>query len=306
MPRLSEFLIWFPAIEPSAARVTVVASCDEAAAGLRLRGCLEGPTCAYARTVEGETPLVSEPVAEGIKAEAAVQAGAVLMEPCLWEPDHPFLYHAELELWQGDDRLDERTLSLGVRHLECDANGFRLNGRRLQLAGAAVDAATRLDEETLGGWHSTGAIALAAERVSEGLLHRADRLGVFLIVALPDDLAAADGADGARISEWRLHPSVALWTVGREEHVDAVRRLDATRPIALRTNPAGVLQQTAAHLFAVTGPASEIAGVASRASKPILVWSEDAALPSADVFQDVLAERQEQWAGVPNVAGIVV
>lgn len=337
MPKLNELLVWFPAIEPSAARATVVASCDGPAEGLRLSGWLAGPTCAYAKTVEGETPLVSEPVAEGIKAEDAVEAGAIVMEPCLWEPEHPFLYHAEVALWRDDEKLDEQIVSVGIRHLACDEQGFQINGRRFALTGARVANADRLDEESLAGWHGVGCIAVEAERLSEDLLHRADRLGVFLIVRLPEDSndpnrqrrqrsgdvrsgnGSRSGGAGelseeahsptrplAHVPDWRLHPSVAVWTVADEGQVGAVRSLDPTRPIALRTKANDLPEKTDADLLAVSGSPDELAHVPERSSKPVLAWCDDAPPPNAEAFRDALAERQEQLANVPNLAGIVI
>ena len=307
MAKLTELLIWSPAIEPTVARITVVASCEEPVEGMRLQGSLQGPTCTYAKTIEGETALVPQPVTAGIEGEGAVQAEAKVMEPCLWEPEHPFLYQMQIELCHGEKKLDAQSLSMGIRHLACGEQGLRLNGKGTTLSAARIPEADLADESSFRSWREAGCQAVVVEHVSSDLLGWADRWGVFVLVRLGKGATGLQQTDdGESISTWRLHPSVAMWLVDHEESIDAVRRRDPFRPITLMGSVGDLPEQSTADLHAVIGSHRDVVAVAERGSKPLLAWLDEGEAPNADAFSNVVAQRLKELAEVPHLAGIVV
>jgi hypothetical protein len=74
-----------------------------------LRGTLRGPYCNTARTLPAEFPFhnrvsVTPPTAE-----------AVVPDPCLWSPDLPHLYHADVKALCGDRVIAEYHGKIGLR-----------------------------------------------------------------------------------------------------------------------------------------------------------------------------------------------
>src|SRR6516164_11712247 len=88
--------------DPTEAEVTVVATPEQPADNLELRGRLMGPRCPYADTVEvayNLRPLTAQ--------DDLPRARVIIPEASPWEPETPFLYDGPLELWRGDAKLDE-------------------------------------------------------------------------------------------------------------------------------------------------------------------------------------------------------
>ncbi|NCC42368.1 MAG: hypothetical protein EOM18_02030 [Clostridia bacterium] len=60
-------------------------------------------------------------------------------KPVLWDLDNPYLYTYKVILKKGEEILDTAEDTFGIRKLEVDAkNGFRLNGKQLNLKGGCV------------------------------------------------------------------------------------------------------------------------------------------------------------------------
>lgn len=58
-----------------------------------------------------------------------------LTEPNLWSPESPYLYRLVSELVDGGRTIESRSTRLGVRRIEIDADGLRINGRKMVLRG---------------------------------------------------------------------------------------------------------------------------------------------------------------------------
>jgi beta-galactosidase/beta-glucuronidase len=74
-----------------------------------LRGTLRGPFCETARTLPAEFPFhktttIGPPAAE-----------AVVPDPCLWSPDLPHLYHADVEALDGNLVIADYHGQIGLR-----------------------------------------------------------------------------------------------------------------------------------------------------------------------------------------------
>ena len=164
-----------------------------------------------------------------------------LADARLWSPDTPYLYYADVLVYDGSMLVDSMREQFGVRSLEFSPEyGFKLNGRKLFLQGNA-------------GHHDLGALGAAAydraiERMmlrlkafgyntircshnpySESFTRIADRVGMLIVDELIDKWSDHDYWGGRQpfttlwpglIREWvtrdRNSPSVILWSLGNE------------------------------------------------------------------------------------------
>jgi beta-galactosidase len=77
-------------------------------------------------------------IAAGTQA-TFTQKSEPILNPHLWSPDQPYLYHVVTIVLDGEHELDRVETKLGIRSVKFDtANGFFLNGRHLKLIGANV------------------------------------------------------------------------------------------------------------------------------------------------------------------------
>ena len=185
-------------------------------------------------TTEGRMPKYTH------QTSTEVQLPAILLQaPHLWSPDSPYLYSADVLVYDGTVLVDSVNESFGIRTLEFSPEfGFKLNGKKIFLQGNA-------------GHHDLGALGAAAydraiERMmlqlksfgyntircshnpySESFTKIADRVGMLVVDELTDKWG---GYWGGRepftalwpglIKEWvtrdRNSPSVILWSLGNE------------------------------------------------------------------------------------------
>lgn len=67
------------------------------------------------------------------------QTGNEIPNPKLWHPNHPYLYKAISEIYDGTDLLDRYETTFGIRWIEWSVNkGFFLNGEHYYFKGANV------------------------------------------------------------------------------------------------------------------------------------------------------------------------
>src|SRR5436309_1982537 len=95
--------------DPTEAELTVTYAPDDPAAvapGAELRGKFEGPSSAYAETVEVAYALRPLP-----REEDVLRARVIIPEPCFWSPAAPLLYRGTVELWQGGAARERATPS---------------------------------------------------------------------------------------------------------------------------------------------------------------------------------------------------
>ena len=187
-------------------------------------------------TTEGRMPKYTH------QTSTEVQLPAVsLTEAHLWSPDTPYLYNADVLVYDGTVLVDSVNESFGIRTLEFSPEfGFRLNGKKIFLQGNA-------------GHHDLGALGAASydraiERMmlrlkafgyntvrcshnpySESFTKIADRVGMLVVDELIDKWSDKDYWGGRQpfttiwpglIKEWvtrdRNSPSVILWSLGNE------------------------------------------------------------------------------------------
>ena len=169
-----------------------------------------------------------------------------LAAPQLWDTDHPYLYTAEVTLYNSKgDVLDCVSDRFGVRTIEFGpAFGFRLNGKKVLLKGnanhhtlGALGAAAypRAIEKRIRLLKSFGFnhIRCSHNPYSEDFYRLCDEYGILVVDELYDKWLKQ--YSGGRvdwtlqwqndITEWvkrdRNHPSIILWSLGNELQQEA-------------------------------------------------------------------------------------
>ncbi|MBR7184800.1 MAG: DUF4982 domain-containing protein [Clostridia bacterium] len=180
--------------------------------------------------------------------------------PHLWDVDAPHLYTAQTRISRSGELIDEVETTFGFRTAEFRADGFYLNGRRVQLKGfschedygilgrvvpaSIADLRIRLLQES-----GANAYRCAHYPHSDATMDALDRRGVLTMAECrhfsptPEALAQLE----VLIRRDRNHPSVVVWSVGNEEPTFAaptgaavarrmqalVRRLDPDRAVTV-------------------------------------------------------------------------
>ena len=62
---------------------------------------------------------------------------ATVSDPCLWHPDHPYLYTVSTQVYDGNVLVDTYQTRVGIRSINfTKAGGFKINGQTLRFMGA--------------------------------------------------------------------------------------------------------------------------------------------------------------------------
>ena len=184
--------------------------------------------------------------------EPAAQ-GAMLLklkDPELWDVGHPALYHAEVALADAQGRhLSRETVRFGVRSIafpvpadsgDRAANGFHLNGRRVQLKGVnnhsdlgllgmAFDRSAARRQLRIMREMGANALRTSHNPPAPELLDLCDEMGILVWDEAFDKWDAYGGRrDDQSLEEYvarnlvafakrdRNHPSVIVWSIANE------------------------------------------------------------------------------------------
>ena len=183
----------------------------------------------------------------------------------LWDVDFPVLYTIVTELFYYDAEgnavvLDRSTVAAGFRRSQFKADGYYLNGRRLQIIGlnrhqswpyvgyAMPDSQQKLDADILKKELGLNAVRTSHYPQSQSFCQRCDELGLLVFTEIPGWQHIGDAAWKEQalrntidmVIQYRNHPSVILWGVRINESLDnddlysrtnrIARELDGTRP----------------------------------------------------------------------------
>ena len=195
----------------------------------------------------------------------------VIKNPILWSTDHPYLYKVVLQLFKGNELLDDYQVNIGIRSFKFDSEkGFSLNGVHMKIKGVcmhhdlgALGAAvnTRAIERQLQILKQMGcnAIRTSHNPPAPEFLTLCDKMG-FLVMDEAFDMWVKKKNKHDYHEDWaqwhkqdltdqilrdRNHPCVFIWSVGNEireqfdstgiaitrELVKIVKNLDDTRPV---------------------------------------------------------------------------
>jgi beta-galactosidase len=216
-----------------------------------------------------EIATSSSPVTVRAGESAVVRQRACVPSPLLWSVEHPNLYCAVVEVWDGDERIDELEVNFGIRSLALDPiDGLRINGEVVKLRGACIHhdngvlgaaAIGRAEERRIEILKEAGFNAVRASHnpLSTAMLEACDRLGMLVVDETFDMWTMGKNPFDYALSfpEWWErdieslvakdfnHPSVILYSIGNEvldagnphgarwgrELAEKVRSLDPTR-----------------------------------------------------------------------------
>jgi hypothetical protein len=219
------------------------------------------------------------PVARvGASTSRALRTHVTIDAPALWSPASPALYDLHIDV-PGEASMRRR---IGLREIDWDGAGLRLNGKPLTLRGVALppdargrgDALRPVDEKRIvAGLRATGANATRTQLpLSESMLARLDAAGILI---------------------WQ---EIGPWEPGGRWRFETPSRLDAAHDRALRVAEAG---QASAAVLAWT-LTNEVAGNGHLAQQQY-VRRTARALHERDPTRPVAADL---WGRVlPNRAG---
>lgn len=157
--------------------------------------------------------------------------------PAVWWPQHPARYGSTVRVLVGEQVVHERFSWVGRRSVDVSGGRLRLNGRPLQLRGAAIQedapghgaALTPADVDWIGReLTAVGAdVTRAHYGLNERLLSRLDKLGILLwsqspiyhrdvMLSTPAERARALATVRGTVLAARNHPSVITHSVANE------------------------------------------------------------------------------------------
>lgn len=178
----------------------------------------------------------------------------------LWDVEIPVLYDIKAELISGGEVVDSVTRRVGFRRIECKADGFYLNGKKIKLRGlnrhqsypyvgyAMPRSMQRLDADILKYELGCNAVRTSHYPQSQHFIDRCDEIGLLVFTEIPgwQNLGGEEWKDiavqsvGEMVRQYRNHPSIFLWGVRINESADdhdfyvrtnnAAHSLDPTRP----------------------------------------------------------------------------
>ena len=198
------------------------------------------------RLLDGEKEVLASSSAVSLPAgESSHSIGFSLENPHLWNgTEDPFLYTAEVSLWQDGRMIDRVEQPLGLRYYSIDPEkGFFLNGRHLQLRGVCRHQDRAEVGNALRPWHhdedaaimaemGVNAVRLAHYPQSSYFYDLMDRYGFIVWAEIPFigpggysdegfvDIKAfrENGKEQLRemIRQHYNHPSICLWGIFNE------------------------------------------------------------------------------------------
>jgi hypothetical protein len=110
--RIKEVSILVPRLTPTEAEIHISVLPETLSATTEVRGRFVGPRCALASTVEIAYPLREH--SRGNDPSPHIILRGIVPEPCLWDPESPFLYRCMVELWQDGELCDQRAVDYGL------------------------------------------------------------------------------------------------------------------------------------------------------------------------------------------------
>jgi beta-galactosidase len=213
----------------------------------------------------------SKPYPLTIDTLGTVVSDLRITNPMLWDVKDPKQYQLVTQVIQGNNVIDRKTTSFGIRYFNFDAKtGFSLNGKPLKILGVcmhhdlgALGAAinVRAMERQLQILKEMGcnAIRTAHNPPAPEFLDLCDRMGFLVIDEAFDMWKKKKNSKDYHLDfpQWhkrdledmvkrdRNHPSIILWSIGNEireqfdssgvaltkELVQTVKQLDQSRPV---------------------------------------------------------------------------
>jgi beta-galactosidase len=250
-----------PQISNSSAIVNIKAGISSAYKNLSLKATIYNQ---MGKVVVDNLSSINNPI-------VGIDRDLVIKNSILWSIDHPYLYKVVLQLFKGNELLDNYKVNIGVRSFKFDSEkGFSLNGVHMKIKGVcmhhdlgALGAAvnTRAIERQLQLLKQMGcnAIRTSHNPPAPEFLNLCDKMG-FLVMDESFDMWAKKKTKHDYHEDWaqwhrqdltdqilrdRNHPCIFIWSIGNEireqfdstgvsitrELVKIVKDIDNTRPV---------------------------------------------------------------------------
>ena len=185
--RIQQIQITSGRLDPVEAEVLVHVDLEHATSSMPVRGRLIGPRCPYSSTVE-----VAYPFEQRFAEEGHRRLRVVIPEPCLWDPETPFLYEGLVELWDAGQRRDQVQIRHGLRRFSLGRHGLRWNGRMLTLRGAV--RSSRQPDDALRLHRAGSNLLLVPITAGDSTLWEiADRFGFLVLGQVADRTGLTEG-----------------------------------------------------------------------------------------------------------------
>ncbi len=246
---------------------------SENVARVAIRSQVQGENLTVKTSIrDADGRLVAENTASERFGDEIAQNIAV-KNPRLWDTESPYLYTAELKLYQGDVLKDAEVVRFGIREIKYSAaNGFELNGKVTKFKGVclhhdlgpigtAVNKAALKRQLTILKDLGCNAIRSSHNMPSLEQLELCDEMGFLFMAESFDEWKRPKVKNGYNLyfDEWaekdvvnlvqatRNHPCIVMWSAGNEvpdqwgsEGVkrlkwlqDLFHREDPTRPVTV-------------------------------------------------------------------------
>ncbi|MBP8238808.1 MAG: DUF4982 domain-containing protein [Saprospiraceae bacterium] len=229
----------------------------------RVQGDLLKITCVI-RDAEGK--VVAENTATD-KFGDEMEQNLAVKNPQRWSPETPYLYTAELKLYQGNVLKDTESVRFGIRQIKYSAgDGFELNGEKIKFKGVclhhdlgpigiAVNKAALKRQLTILKDLGCNAIRSAHNMPSIEQLELCDEMGFLFLAESFDEWKKPKVPNGYNLyfDEWvekdivnlvqatRNHPCIVMWSAGNEVPDqfgnEGVKRLKMIQDIFHREDP---------------------------------------------------------------------
>lgn len=224
---------------------------------------LSGSIPEGARIIQSAAPISDEKAEETVLIDTAATRErfplhCFIDDVKLWDINSPNLYLLKTKLYANSELIDSHEVNIGFRRMEFKADGFFLNGRRVQIRGlnrhqsypyvgyAMPESMQREDARIL---RSLGVNSVRTSHYPQShyFIDECDRLGLLVFTEIPGWQHIGDGAWKEQavknveemILQYRNHPSIMIWGVrineSRDDHElytrtnELARLLDPTR-----------------------------------------------------------------------------
>lgn len=215
---------------------------------------------------DAEGKIVAENIATD-KFGDEIEQHIAVKNPQRWSLENPYLYTAELQLYQGDVLKDKEVVRFGIRQVKYSAdNGFELNGEKIKFKGVclhhdlgpigiAVNKAALKRQLTILKDLGCNAIRSAHNMPSIEQLELCDEMGFLFLAESFDEWKKPKIENGYNLyfDEWvekdivnlvqatRNHPCIVMWSAGNEVPdqfgSEGVKRLKMIQDIFHREDP---------------------------------------------------------------------
>ncbi len=257
---------------------------SENLAKVTIRSQVQGENLTIKASIRDAQGIV---IAENVSAKRfadEIEQNIAVKNPNLWGPETPYLYSAELKLYQNDVLKDTEVIRFGIREIRYHASkGFELNGKVTKFKGVclhhdlgpigtAVNKAALKRQLTILKDLGCNAIRSSHNMPSIEQLELCDEMGFLFLAESFDEWKKPKVKNGYNLyfDEWaerdvvnlvhatRNHPCIVMWSAGNEvpdqRGSEGVKRLkwlqdifhreDPTRPVTVGMDEVQVVMES--------------------------------------------------------------